>query len=94
MPVSIEDYCYDFINKLLFAQPRQAVQTYILKAIKELKDFEVNNYGIKKFLDITIQHLEKLSPLDYNYHQWANIKAGKIILNRYKISFSQQAMRW
>lgn len=93
MPVATDDYRCKLINNLLFVDSQQEVQTFIYMAIKELKEYKVHTYIIKRFLDKTVQSLQEYNPCDYNSQQWANIKMSIILLNQFKTSISQVAVR-
>ena len=88
MALIIDEYCYALINKFLFADSPDEIHTSIYTAIKELKEYKVQPYIIKRFLDTTIEHLQQYKATDYDSQQWANIKMGVVFLNQFKSSIA------
>ena len=84
MSLTTDKYSYNLINKFLFADSQHEIHTVIYTAIKELKQHKVQPYIIKRFLDITAEHLKEYKPIDYDSQQWANIKLSIIFLNQFK----------
>lgn len=89
MVAAINTFCCKLINKLLFADSHDEMQTIIYTAVKELKEHTVHNYIIGRLLDKTIESLGDMKPYDNNSQQYANIKMSKIALTQFKTSISQ-----
>ena len=84
MSLTTDEYSYNMINKFLFADSQHEIHPVIYTTIKELKQHSVQPYIIKRFLDITAEHLTEYKPNEYDSQQLANIKLSIIFLNQFK----------
>jgi hypothetical protein len=89
MSLNIADYRSELIDKILSANSHNEVQTFIYQTVKELKNDNVYDYIIRRFLDNTKESLQNFKPADYNSQQNSNVKIAKIALDQFKASVSQ-----
>lgn len=82
MSLSLDEYRWQLINKILFSSSQEEVTRFCDEAIKELERNNVNAYIVVRFVDKVIFELEQFNPMKKDAQQWSNIKMAKILFRR------------
>lgn len=91
MPLSLDEYRYKLINKILFAGSQEEVKRFCDVAMKGLEHHKVNGHIIARFVNKVINDLEQFNPMEKDAQQWSNIQMARIQFNRIKQQLSATA---
>jgi len=84
MSLSLDEYRYKLINKILFAGSQDEIKRFCDAAMKGLEHHKVNGHIVVRFVDKVISELEKFNPMKKDAQQWSNIQMARIQFNRIK----------
>ena len=84
MTLSLDEYQYKLINKILVADSQQEVRRYCDAAMNGLDQHKVNEHIVARFVEKVISELELFNPMDKDAQQWSNIQMARILFNRIK----------
>jgi hypothetical protein len=90
MPLTLNEYSRELVNKMLLAGSQAEVKRFIDTGLQELGTPGINGYFIIKFLDRVIEDINEFSPMNYGAQQWANIKLARIILSKARRSLQPE----
>jgi hypothetical protein len=90
MPLTLNEYSRELVNKMLLAGSQAEVKRFIDTGLQELGTPGINGYFIIKFLDRVIEDLNEFSPMNCEAQQWANIKLARIILSKARRSLQPE----
>ncbi len=82
MPIQLEEYRAELINKLLFAVSKEEVESIINEAMIAVKQKQAESDAVFQFIEKTIADLKLFDPIKKQAQQWNNIKVARILLNR------------
>ncbi len=82
MPIQLEEYRAELINKLLFAVSKEEVESIINEAMIAVKQKQPESDTVFQFIEKTIADLKLFDPIKKQAQQWNNIKVARILLNR------------
>jgi hypothetical protein len=82
MTSQLDEYRAELIDKILFSASQEQVKGIINKAMKSMDESKVNKHLIVGFISKVINDLASFDPMSKEAQQWANIKSGRILLNR------------
>jgi hypothetical protein len=87
----LDEYRYQLINKILFADSQEEVIRFCVGVVKDLEHHKLNGHIRARFLEKIISELEQFNPMDKDAQQWSNIKMAKIQFKRFKCRINTPA---
>jgi hypothetical protein len=84
MSLLSDEYCTNFLEKILFSASQEGVKRIIDVTIKDLEQRKAGTYIIASFVDKITIELDSLNPMNKDAQQWSNIKIARIQFFRIK----------
>ena len=74
---NLDDYRHKLVDKILTADSYEQIKHLLLTAVKRMKEHDVHEHLISRFIDKVLNHLNGISLLGEDFRLQLNIKYAK-----------------
>ncbi len=84
----MEAFRHKLIAKILFSSSHYEVKRYCNTAVKELERRHLHPHLVARFVEKTVNELNRFSPMHLNAQLWSNVGTAKVLYKRVLLQYS------